>query len=116
MHEYSLTKRIVQTVNDAAAERGAKRVNAVFLVIGENNGVIPESVQMYFDIIAKGTAAQGAILHTHVIRSEMYCPLCGENFRRPRFSFACPACGTLGSPTQVGGEFYVERIQIEETE
>jgi len=113
MHEYALTKSIVHIVNDAAARHGAKQVNAVWLVVGENTGVIPDSVQMYYDMIAKGTAARGAVLHTRLVRAEMRCPHCDENFRRPLFSFACPACGALGHPTQAGNEFYVEHIEIE---
>jgi hydrogenase nickel incorporation protein HypA/HybF len=43
----------------------------------------------------------------------MHCPHCDKNFIRPRFSFACPDCGTLGSPTQIGNEFYVESLELE---
>lgn len=113
MHEYALTKRIVQIVGDTAAAHGASRVTAAHLVIGENTSVIPESVQMYYDIIARGTPAEGATLHVRVVKPEMHCPVCDKNFARPRFSFACPACGALGNPTDVGNEFFVERVEIE---
>ena len=114
MHEYSLTKNIIQIVINAAAEHGANKVNAVALVIGENTGIIPDSVQLYFDMIAKGTVAEGAVLHVQTVRAEMYCPHCRKNFIRPRFSFECPACGELGAPTDVGNEFYVERVELEQ--
>ena len=116
MHEYALIERIVQIVNRAAATHNANRVNAAFLVIGENTGVIPDSVQMYFDMIAKGTASEGAVLHARLVKPEMRCPLCGKNFQRPRFSFACPTCGTLGNPTDIGNEFYVERVELDDGE
>lgn len=114
MHEYGLTKQIVKIVNGAAQKHGAVKVNAVHLVVGENTSIIPESVQMYFDMIAKDTAAQGAKLHVRLIKAEMRCPRCQNNFQRPRFSFACPECGTLGTPTDIGDEFYVESIEIED--
>ena len=60
MHEYRLTKQIVNIVNDAAQKHGAKKVMAAHLVIGENTSIIPDCVQMYFDMIAKGTKAEGA--------------------------------------------------------
>ena len=113
MHEYSLTKRIVQIANDTAASHCAGRVITVFLVIGENRSVIPDSLQLYFDIIAKGTPAEGAALEIRTIKAEMYCPQCQKNFHRPRFSFACPDCQTLGSPTPIGNEGYVERVELE---
>lgn len=114
MHEFSLTKQIVNIVNDAALMHCAVKVNAVHIVAGENTGIIPESVQMYFDMIAKDTKAQGAKLDVRLIKAEMHCPLCGKNFHRPLFSFACPDCGTLGSPTDIGNEFYVESVELEE--
>lgn len=114
MHEYDLTKQIVKIVNDAALKHGAVRVNAVHLVVGENTSIIPESVQMYFDMIAKGTDAQGAELKVRVIKAEMYCKKCRQSFQRPRFSFACPVCGELGAPTDTGNEFYVESVEIED--
>ncbi len=114
MHEYGLTRQIVKIVSDTAQKHGAVKVNAVQLVVGENTSIIPESIQMYFDMIAKDTLAQGAKLSVRLIRAEMRCPTCGKNFRRPLFSFACPECGALGTPTDIGNEFYVESVELEE--
>ncbi len=114
MHEYSLTKQIARIVNDTALAHRAQRVSAAHLVIGENTGIIPDSVQMYFDMIAMGTPAEGAKLHVRTVHAEMHCPACGKNFHRPRFSFACPDCGALGTPTEIGNEFYVESVELEE--
>ena len=116
MHEYSLTRQIVKIVNRAAAEHGALRVTQVRLVLGENSGIIPESVQLYFDQIARGTPAEGAKLSLRMVPPEMRCPLCERNFIRPRFSFECPTCGTLGQPTDIGNEFYVEGVELETDE
>ena len=113
MHEYSLTRQIVKIVNRTAMEHGAKRIAAVRLVVGESSGIIPESVQLYFDMIARGTPAEGAKLQVRTVQPLMICPACNRNFVRPRFSFACPDCGTLGHPTEIGNEFYVEGVELE---
>jgi hydrogenase nickel incorporation protein HypA/HybF len=113
MHEFSLTKRIVALVNRSAMNNGAARVTKVRLVVGEGSGIVPESVQLYFDQIAQGTPAQGAALSVRLVKPEMRCPACDRNFVRPPFSFACPVCGTLGNPTGVGSEFYVESVELE---
>ena len=114
VHEYSLTKRMVGIVNEAARQHNAKKVNAVVVVAGEDSGIIPESVQMYFDMIAQGTLAAGARLDLRIVKPQMRCPDCGLTFPRPRFSFDCPRCGALGNPTGIGGEFYVESVELEE--
>ncbi len=113
MHEYALTSRIVEIAAETAEKQNAKKVTAVSIVIGETAGVIAESVQMYFDLIAEGTRAEGAQLRVRIIRPEMHCARCDKNFVRPRFSFACPDCGALGAPTDIGKEFYVENIELE---
>jgi hydrogenase nickel incorporation protein HypA/HybF len=113
MHEYALTERIVRIALETAEKQNAARVSAVTLVIGETSGVIAESVQMYFDLIAEGTKAEGARLNLRVVKPEMRCPRCEKNFIRPRFSFECPDCGALGSPTEIGKEFYVESVELE---
>jgi len=113
MHEYRLTKQISDILIAAAEKHGAKRVTAAYLVIGENTGIIPGCVQMYFDMIAKDTMAEGARLHVQVQKSEMHCEHCGKNFIRPLFSFECPTCGQLGSPTEIGNAFYVDRVELD---
>ena len=113
MHEYSVTKNIVNIVNNAAAARGAARVKTVFLVIGESTCVIPDCVQIYYGMIARGTASEGAAINVRVVKPEMYCPVCLKTYHRPRFSFDCPTCGTAGSPTEAGNELYVERVELE---
>lgn len=113
MHEYALTKRIVDIINRAAEENEAKRVNSATLMIGENTGIMPDSVQVYFEIIAQGTPAQDAKLHLNIVKTEMHCKACNKNFLKPRFSFACPDCGALGSPTETGNECFVQSVELE---
>jgi Zn finger protein HypA/HybF involved in hydrogenase expression len=58
MHEYPVTLEIVRIASEAAQkEKG--HVAAINLVVGEESGFIGESIQMYFDVIAKGTLCEG---------------------------------------------------------
>jgi hydrogenase nickel incorporation protein HypA/HybF len=103
----------VKIANNAALSHGSQKINSVSLVVGESAGIIPESVQLYFDMIAEGSPAEGAKLNVRFVKTQMHCPVCGKNFTRPRFSFECPNCGTLGNPTETGKEFYVESVELE---
>jgi hydrogenase nickel incorporation protein HypA/HybF len=113
MHEYVATERIVRIVDGTARTHRARRVTAVFLVVGENTCILPDSVQMYFDMIARNTAAEGAKLHVRIVKPEMRCTGCGRRFQRAGLSFACPVCGATGAPTDIGNECYVERAELE---
>jgi hydrogenase nickel incorporation protein HypA/HybF len=113
MHEYAVTKSIVDIVVDAAAKAGASRVSAINLVIGDLSSIIDDSVALYFDLIAAGTVAAGAKLNFRRVKPEFYCRNCGKNFSKPAHGFNCPVCAALGSPTTIGKEFYVESMEVE---
>ena len=113
MHEYPITERIVEIAEKNCREAGAKKVLAVNLVVGEYSGLVPESIDMYFDLIAEGTLCDGAKLNITRVKPKIKCPKCGELFERKPMSFACPKCGTDGEPTEIGKEFYIDTIECE---
>jgi hydrogenase nickel incorporation protein HypA/HybF len=113
MHEYAVTQSIIDIVAAEAAKRGAARVSAINLVIGDLSSIIDDSVALYFDLIAAGTVAAGAKLHFRRVKPEFYCRNCQKNFSKPPQGFDCPVCGALGSPTEIGKEFYVESMEID---
>jgi hydrogenase nickel incorporation protein HypA/HybF len=112
MHEYPVTLEIVRIASEAAQkEKG--HVAAINLVVGEESGFIGESIQMYFDVIAKGTLCEGASLHIEGVRPKLRCSKCGQLFYRKPFDFSCPVCGGDGLPTDIGREFYVKNVEVE---
>ena len=113
MHEYAVTQSKVKTAVDEANKANASRILEIRLVIGDLSTIIDDSVQMYFDIMSEGTIAQGAKLIFTRIKAEFKCKDCGEVFIKPPKGFNCPKCGGLGTPTDVGKEFYIESIEIE---
>ena len=113
MHEYAITENIIKTVNTEAAKAGAKKITEIKLVIGDLSSVVDESVQMYFDIISKGTLAECAKLVFKRVPAEYRCKKCGNEFVRKSSSFNCPECGGDSILTDKGKEFYIESIEVE---
>lgn len=113
MHEYAITKSIVRLVIEEAEKVNASRVSQIHLVIGDLSSIIDDSVRMYFNLIAEDTVAEGAELVFERIKAEFYCKSCGKRYEKPIQGFACPQCGSLGSPTDVGKEFYIKSIEVE---
>ena len=63
MHELSVTESILEISLRHANKVNAKRITNLYLVIGQLASIVDDSVQFYWDIISKGTIAEGAMLH-----------------------------------------------------
>jgi hydrogenase nickel incorporation protein HypA/HybF len=59
MHELGITRNIVAIVGQAARGR---RVVRITLEIGAQAGVEARAIAFCFDVVARGTAADGAVL------------------------------------------------------
>lgn len=116
MHEASVTEALVKMALGEADTRKAKKVTAINLVVGETTGYMKESLEFYFRIFTKGTLLAGAALNVTYVKPKIKCPKCGLLFERARFSFDCPNCGTPGTMTKIGSEFYIDTMDIETEE
>ena len=67
MHELALTEGIISIIADEKRKRGFERVVEIRLRLGEYSGVIPECIEEFFPIAAKGTAAS-AVSSSEVIK------------------------------------------------
>jgi hydrogenase nickel incorporation protein HypA/HybF len=100
MHEYVYADRILQSVLSDAARLGRKPVR-VEVTVGEMLGLTRESLTMAYEILAKGTKAEGSKLRTRFSEGSVECTSCGFEGRIPvrRHEhtidpvFACPECG-----------------------
>lgn len=113
MHEFPITQRIIQMAEDRCREHGGLRVTDIGLVVGLYSGFIGESIQMYFDVLTEGTLCEGARLRIRTVKPMLRCSQCEALFERSPMSFACPACGGDGHPTEIGKEFFIEAIDVE---
>jgi len=59
MHELGITRNIVAIVGEAAAGR---RVVRITLEIGTQAGIAADAIAFCFDVVARGTAVEGAVL------------------------------------------------------
>ena len=76
MHEFAITQSILDIAAKAAQEHGVKKVREVRIKLGEYSGVVPQCVQYYFDVISKGTVAEGAVLKMERLPIIMRCNQC----------------------------------------
>lgn len=113
MHEYSITKNIIDIVIKEANKENATKVTEITLVIGDLSSIMDESVQMYFDIISKGTIVNGAKLIFKRKSVDLICSKCNKLYKSRQNDFSCPICSAMGIPKgNMKDEFYIESIDI----
>ncbi|NJK78700.1 MAG: hydrogenase maturation nickel metallochaperone HypA [Chloroflexaceae bacterium] len=115
MHELPVTQGILSVAIEAAEQAGGRRIVAIDLVIGTLSSIVDDSVQFYFDILSRGTLADGAVLR---FRREPAILVCWDCDYRTQvvapLPALCSACGSTRLILRDGQEFFVEAIEIEE--
>jgi hydrogenase nickel incorporation protein HypA/HybF len=112
MHEYPITRRIIEIAGEYAVKNNADEVKVINLVVGDYCGYVASSIELYFELIAQGSVCEKAKLNIERVVPRLKCSNCGELFVRKPFSFECPKCGKEGSPTEIGKEFYIKSIEV----
>ena len=113
MHELSLSSAIVNTVVKHAGER---HVSVVNLRVGRLRQVIPDTLEFYFQFVARDTVCEGAQLVQEIIDARLHCNACGHDWEIEIPAFRCPACSGSDVKIASGDEFEVESIEVEEAE
>jgi hydrogenase nickel incorporation protein HypA/HybF len=114
MHELSVAQSLLRLTLQHAEAAGGRKVTRLNLVIGQMSSMVDESVQFYWDVVAKGTAAAGARLHFERVPATFRCLHCQANFTlESQTDFVCPQCQSLDVQMTGGDEFRLESIEIE---
>lgn len=114
MHELSVTQGILNFAIEEAQKREAKKITSLTVSLGSLSGIIAESVEIYFPLVAEGTIAEGARLIFRRIPATVRCPECNAESELPDFRLRCPACTSRRVELLTGREAYIESIEIEE--
>ena len=113
MQEFAVTQSILEICLRHAEEASAAKITDINLIIGQFSSIVDDSVQFYWDMIADGTIAHGAVLHFNRIPGEMTCRTCRHVFQPTDQTFECPSCGSIAVRITKGEEFRVESIDVE---
>jgi len=103
----------METVLAHAREHGASRVHRIVLRIGALSGVDPDALRFAFEVVAKGTPADGAELEIDTVPARARCADCDVEFEvGSGFIFTCPRCNRLCGELRQGRELELARIEI----
>lgn len=113
MHEMSLAEGVLQVLEDSAKANGFTRVNTVWLEIGALAGVEVEAMRFCFDVVVKGTLADGCRLEIVETEGQGCCMACGKTVTiRQRYD-ACSSCGAYQVQPTGGTELKVRELEVD---
>jgi len=113
MHEIWLSKQILQLITKTAKDRKLKKVNKVIIEIGQLVAVDKLSLTFGFDLVAKGTIAENALLEIKDTFAEAFCEKCTKKVSIMNYGDNCSICNGYSLKIIKGDEFKVLSMEAE---
>ncbi|MBD2569805.1 hydrogenase maturation nickel metallochaperone HypA [Anabaena lutea] len=110
MHELGITQNIIAIVRENAQ---GKKVQRVLLEIGQLSAIMPEAIKFCFDICAKDTIVEGAVLEILEIPGMAKCRQCDTTFSVDQ-PFGICECGSVQLDIITGEELKIKEIEVED--
>ncbi|MBU4526584.1 MAG: hydrogenase maturation nickel metallochaperone HypA [Desulfomicrobium sp.] len=117
MHELSIAESLIKIIGEEMAKHGLKKLHSVKIVYGQISAIVPEALEMAFEVLTVDTPFAGAAMEIEVKPMVVRCRQCGQEFsptQEQRLIMPCPQCATeLGHEIISGRELYIENIEAE---
>jgi hydrogenase nickel incorporation protein HypA/HybF len=108
MHEMAITESVVAAVSERI---GPERVRRVVLEVGRLSGVVPDALRFCFEICAKDTTLDGALLEIREIAGRAHCPACDADVEID-FPVGLCACGSPELAIVSGRELRIKEVEL----
>lgn len=113
MHEFAITRNMLDAAVEESLQAGGRAVRNIFLAVGPVSPVAGESVKRCFDFLSRGTVAEGARLVFRNIPAEFECKCCGAVVVHSGHGQGlCAECGGEAAMAGTCSGFYIENIEL----
>ena len=113
MHEMSLCEGIRDIVLDQARAHEASRVKRVRVEIGRFSGVEKDALAFAFDIVMRGSLAEGAALEMIDLPGKAMCLDCIKTVEIEERLAPCPLCGGGKLMPVSGDEMRIKDMEVQ---
>ena len=113
MHELALAEAVVAIASRHAQGRKVYRVE---LKVWRLRQVVPSALEFAFELLADGTALEGAELVIEDVPARAHCLACGAETAMSGFPLRCASCGGIDVEIVAGEELLVDALELEEAE
>jgi len=113
MHEMSLCESVLKILTDEAKVQNYTRINRITLEIGDLSTAIPESMEMCFEALKRGTLAENAVLEIVRVPGQAWCRNCEKLVPvKDRFG-PCPECKGLDIELKAGDGLRIKELEVD---
>lgn len=109
----SLAESVREIVEETARASGARRVGVVRLEIGALAQVEVDAMRFAFDVVMRGSLADGARLEIVETPGQAWCMQCSTTVAIERRGDPCPHCDSLQLQVSAGDRMRVIDIEID---
>ena len=113
MHEMAIAESILTALVEHGRAQDYKRVTLVRLEIGPLAGVEIEALRFCFDVVIKGSLADGARLEIISDPAQAWCMTCGKTVAIAERYDPCPGCGGHQLQITSGTELRIKDLEVE---
>ena len=113
MHEMSLCQSVLRILKEQAGLQNFTRVRKVTLEIGRMSCAVPESMELCFEAVTRGTFAEGAQLAFVRTPGEAWCERCAKLVPVTDRYDPCPECGAFGLDLKAGDGLRIKEVEVD---
>lgn len=113
MHELSLCRNLIDIIQEEVRVKKYNKVKCIILEIGALACVEKQALLFSFDIVAKGTVAEQAILQFIEIPAEAKCKQCENIFVVTQYAESCKKCGNMYLEIIKGKDLLIKEMEVE---
>jgi hydrogenase nickel incorporation protein HypA/HybF len=111
MHEVSIVEGLIDILKETAQQHGLTKITGVKLRIGAMRQIVPDALEFAFEIVGKGTIAEGASITITHIPTRAKCNKCEHEFTVEEYCFFCSSCGSSQVTVTEGKELYIDSLE-----
>jgi len=112
MHEMALCESLRSALEDAAQTQSFSKVTRVRLAIGRFAGVEVEALRFGFDVVMRGSLAEGAELVVLEEPGTAWCFDCNDTVPLRQRLDPCPRCGGERLVPNGGTEMTIKDLEV----
>ncbi len=112
MHEMAIAQSILELVEEHAQKDHFDRVRTLRIAIGALSHVDPTALEFGFEVVARGTVADGAKLVIERPAGIGYCTDCCKTIAVERLGDPCPSCSGFKWMVTAGDDMRVVDLEV----